>query len=189
MVRPKAGEVTGGDAAFVLELECGLLGVIVDVLGHGQEANRLATGIEQYIHEHPSTDVVGLLSQLHEAFRGSRGAAIGLCVIEPSLGQARYAGIGNTGIRRFGQSETRLVSRDGIVGMNAGPIRTPVEQAMPLSEGDVVVMYTDGVKTHFKAAAYPGLCHESPKTIAANIVQRFGRAHDDAACVVMRYQR
>ena len=60
---------------------------------------------------------------------------------------------------------------------------------MQLSDGDVVVMYTDGVKTHFSASEYPLLLTETPQKVAAKIVQRFGKAHDGASCLVMRYRR
>jgi len=180
------GEGVGGDAAFTVEVESGVLGVIVDVLGHGEEANKLAVRMQEYLLRQTSGDVVGLLSRLHEGFRSSRGAAVGLCMIELASGRMRYAGVGNTVIRRFGDSETRLVSRDGVVG---GTMRTPVEETLQLSDGDMVVLYTDGVKTHFVAAEYPWLRTHSPCVVATNIVHRFGKPHDDASCLVMRYKR
>jgi hypothetical protein len=60
---------------------------------------------------------------------------------------------------------------------------------MQLSDGDVVVMYTDGVRAHFDAAEYPRLRTDSPHAVAANIVHRFGKAQDDASCLVLRYER
>jgi serine/threonine protein phosphatase PrpC len=70
-----------------------------------------------------------------------------------------------------------------------GTIRTPVEESMQLADGDIVVMYTDGVKTHFNASEYPRLQTDTPREVAENIVHRFGKAHDDASCLVMRYRR
>lgn len=186
VVRPKFGETVSGDAAFFVKVANGLLAVIVDVLGHGEEANELAVRIQDYIRREASGDVVGLLCRLHDHLRGSRGAAVGLSMIEPANGRLRYAGIGNTIIRRFGESESRLVSRDGVVG---GTMRTPVENVMQLTDGDVVVMYTDGVKSHFDASEYPRLRTDRPHAVAANIVHRFAKSHDDASCVALRYQR
>jgi len=180
------GQSVSGDAAFTVEVKGGLLGVIVDVLGHGLEANNLAVRMQEYLVGQASGDVGRMLSRMHEEFRGSRGAALGLCLIESANGRTRFAGIGNTVIRRFGESETRLVSRNGVVG---GIMPTPIEGAMQLSFGDTVVMYTDGVKAHFDASDYLGIRNDPPCAVAANIVDRFGKSHDDAACVVMRYQR
>ena len=151
-----AGEIVSGDDAFILEIERGILAAIVDVLGHGEEANALAIRIRAFLTGIGSDALVDVLSRLHQECRGSRGAAVGLCFVEPATGRLRFSGIGNTVFRRFGEVETRLVSRDGTVG---GTMRTPVEETLQLSDGDVIVMNTDGVDSHFAASAYPRLRH------------------------------
>ena len=57
-----------------------------------------------------------------------------------------------------------------------------------LKPGDLVVLYTDGVSDRFTSDDYPGLCRHSPDEVAGNIVQRFGKDHDDAACIAVRYR-
>jgi len=163
-----------------------VLAAVIDVLGHGKEAHELAVGIQEHLIANRAGDLTHWLSRLHQEYRGSRGAAVGLCLIEPATGRLRYAGIGNTVIRRFGDAETRLVSRDGMIG---GTSRTPVEEILHLSDADVVVIYSDGVRTHFAASAFPRLRTDSPHAIAAQIVHRFGKWHDDASCVALRYRR
>jgi serine phosphatase RsbU (regulator of sigma subunit) len=185
-VRPKYGHTVGGDAAFVIDIAQGLLAVVIDVLGHGKEAHELAVQMQHYLVATASGSVVDMLSQLHQAYRGSRGAAVGLCVIDAASARLRFAGIGNTVIRRFGDSESRLVSRDGIVG---GTMRTPVEETLGLAAGDVVMMYTDGVRSHFDPSACARLRTDTPHAMAANVIHRFGKPHDDASCVVLRYER
>ena len=186
VVRPKYGHRVGGDAAFVVATEHRVLAVVIDVLGHGKDAHDLAVQLQHYLVANASGDVVDMLSQLHYAYRGSRGAAVGLCVIDPEIARLRFAGVGNTVIRRFGDSETRLVSRDGIVG---GTMRTPVEETLDLSTGDVVMMYTDGVRSHFDPSACARLRTDTPHAMAAGVIHRFGKPHDDASCVVLRYER
>lgn len=186
VVRPMVGEIVSGDDAFILEVEQGFLAAIVDVLGHGEEANALAIRIRAFLTGIGSDALVDVLSRLHRECRGSRGAAVGLCFIDPATGRLRFSGIGNTVCRRFGEVETRLVSRDGMVG---GTMRTPVEETLQLSDGDVIVMNTDGVDSNFAASAYPRLHTDRPRMVAATIVHRFGKSHDDASCVVLRYQR
>jgi serine phosphatase RsbU (regulator of sigma subunit) len=186
VVRPKYGHRVGGDAAVVVPAGSGVFAAVVDVLGHGKEAHELAVRMHDDLVAQPSDDVVGRLVRLHEAYRGSRGAAVGLCFVDPAAGRLRFAGIGNTVIRRFGESESRLVSHDGVVG---GTMRTPVEEALALSAGDVIVMYTDGVRSHFNPSDYPRLRTDAPHAVAANIIHRFGKTHDDASCVVLRYER
>jgi negative regulator of sigma-B (phosphoserine phosphatase) len=128
--------------------------------------------------------VSGLMTRLHQHLKGTRGAAVGLCAIDVAAGRIDYASIGNTVMRRFGKTETRLVSQDGVLGQN---MRTPMAQSLQLDPGDTIVLYTDGVSDRFTSNDYPGVSRHAPKEVASNIVQRFGKGHDDAACVAVRY--
>jgi serine phosphatase RsbU (regulator of sigma subunit) len=65
-------------------------------------------------------------------------------------------------------------------------MRTPRPQTLQLEAGDVVVLYTDGVRDHFSSDDYPGLFHDQPKEVVRKIVERFGKNHDDAGCIAVR---
>jgi serine phosphatase RsbU (regulator of sigma subunit) len=184
LIRPCPGEHLSGDAVVIRPLERGLFVAIVDVLGHGPEAHELTHVIDAYLARYGSADVSGLMTRLHQHLMGTRGAAVGLCAIDAAAGRIDYAGIGNTVMRRFGKVESRLVSQDGVLGQN---MRTPLAQTLQLDPGDLVVLYTDGVSDRFTSNDYPGVLRHAPKEVASNIVQRFGKDHDDAACVAVRY--
>jgi len=184
LIRPCPGEHLSGDAVVIRPLEQGLFVAIVDVLGHGPEAHELTHVIDAYLARYGSADVSGLMTRLHQHLIGTRGAAVGLCAIDTAAGRIDYAGIGNTVMRRFGKVESRLVSQDGVLGQN---MRTPLAQTLQLDPGDVIVLYTDGVSDRFTSNDYPGVLRHAPKEVASNIVQRFGKNHDDAACVAVRY--
>ena len=183
-IRPCLGERLSGDAVVIRPLEQGLFVAIVDVLGHGPEAHELTQVIDTYLTRYGSADVSGLMTRLHQHLKGTRGAAVGLCAINTAIGRIDYAGIGNTAMRRFGKSETRFVSQAGVLGQN---MRTPRPQTLQLEPGDLIVLYTDGVSDRFTADDYPGVLRHAPKEVASNIVQRFGKDHDDAACIAVRY--
>ncbi len=184
-MRPRYGETVGGDLALATAQPDGLLLAIVDVLGHGPQAHPLTLQLASALEAARCDDMGRLLRQLHERFQGSRGAAIGLCSITPGDGTVRYVGIGNTAMRRFGDGESRLVSQDGVLGQN---MRTPLLQTMQLQAGDVVILHTDGISARFTEKDYPGLMSHPAQEVAEKIVQRFGKEHDDAACIVVRYQ-
>jgi serine phosphatase RsbU (regulator of sigma subunit) len=184
LIRPCLGERVSGDAAVIRPLEQGLFVAIVDVLGHGPEAHELAQVIEAYLARYGSSDVSGLLTRLHQHLKGTRGAAVGLCAIDTARGRIDYVGIGNTAMRLFGKAETRLVSQDGVLGQN---MRTPRPQTLQLEPGDLIVLYTDGVSDRFTSDDYPGVLRHAAKEVASNIVQRFGKDYDDAACIAVRY--
>ena len=92
--------------------------------------------------------------------------------------------MGNTIIRRFGSSDTRLISRDGLLGSLRSK---PREEVMTLQRGDIVLLYSDGVRSHFAASEYPEMWGHAMSTIAAQVVRRFGRQHDDAGCLALKY--
>lgn len=186
VLRPHAREHVSGDAAVVREEGDLLLAAIADVLGHGPEAHAVAVEIEDFLTTHWDDSVLGLMDLLHARLQGSRGAAAGLCLVDSRTGLLRYTGTGNTVIRRFGADETRLLSRPGIVGGNR---RSTREEQMTLAPGDVVLLYTDGVKDRFALDDYPQLLHEDADRVARTVVRRFGKAHDDAACIVLRCSR
>jgi len=165
-------------------LEHGLFAAIVDVLGHGPDAHALTEVIDTFLDRHATADVSTLMAGLHQRLQGSRGAAVGLCAIDATVGSVDYVGIGNTGIRRFGASETRLVSKDGIVGQN---MRSPLLQSLKLEPGDVLVLYTDGVSDRFSASDYPSVLLHEPKEVVRVVLDRFGKDHDDSACIAIRY--
>ncbi len=60
------------------------------------------------------------------------------------------------------------------------------EQRLHVGPGDVVVWYTDGVSDRFDVSDYPGVLLDRASIAAQRIVERFGKSHDDATCVVMR---
>ena len=184
VIRPCKGETLSGDAVVIKPLEHGLFVAIVDVLGHGPEAHEVACMIERYLGRYGSSEVSSLMKTLHQHLKGTRGAAAGLCTIDASTGRTDYVGIGNTALRRFGKVETRLVSKDGVLGQN---MRTPLHQSLQLEPNDLLVFYTDGVSDRFTSDDYPGVFRHAPKEVVNNIVQRFGKDHDDAACIAVRY--
>ena len=186
LVRPRHGYREGGDATAVVAHEGRLVAAIVDVLGHGPEAHEVAVRAEAVILEDRtrSDGPCQFLVDLHDALRGTRGAAAGVAVIEAATGLLRYAGVGNTVIRRFGGHVDRLVPVDGIVG---GNMPTPREKRMVLCPGDTVVLHTDGVRDHFDLRDYPQLPVHDPETVARTLIRRFAKDYDDASCIVLRF--
>ena len=186
LIRPCMGERVSGDAVVIRPLEHGLFAAIVDVLGHGPEAHELTHVIDAFLDRHATADVSSLMARLHQRLKGTRGAAAGLCAINSAVGSIDYVGIGNTSIRRFGASETRLVSYDGVLGQN---MRTPLLQSLQLESGDMLVLYTDGVSDRFTTEEYRGLLHHEPEDAVRIILDRFGKDHDDSACIAIRYAK
>jgi serine phosphatase RsbU (regulator of sigma subunit) len=183
--RPCAGEIVSGDAGVIVQQDDGMFIAIADVLGHGPEANILAEETAAYLSEAAGPALVDLMLELHGRLRGTAGAAVALAYLDGTPGRLRYVGVGNTRCRRFGSADSRLVSRDGTVGLH---LSTPREQSLQLQAGDLVLLTSDGVKESFGVEDYPGLLGDSPAVVARLVVQRFGKDYDDATCVAVRYR-
>ena len=175
-----------GDTGVIKEFDNKLFIAIVDVLGHGSEAYKLAVICRDFLEKNYKQDLIETMKAFHEHIKGSRGAVAGLCLLDISSGLLKYVGMGDTTARKFGTNPRRLISNDGIIGYI---IKTPKEETLELDDGDVFVLYTDGVKEHFGLEDYPGLLKDDAKTIATHIIEQFGKVEDDATCIVVRYEK
>lgn len=183
-VRPCRGERVSGDLVVVRSDEDQVFLAIIDALGHGRSAHAIARQAANYLRENWTTDLEKTMASLHEELSATDGAAAGLCVVEQGTGRARYVGVGNTMVRQFGSEPGRAFSVPGTLGHQ---IRKPKTQCLSLHEGDLLMMYTDGVKEQFELEDYPQLRYQSAREIARTVVTRYGKDHDDASCVVLRY--
>ncbi|MHC1604498.1 MAG: SpoIIE family protein phosphatase [Candidatus Methanofastidiosia archaeon] len=185
IIKPLIRHCECGDTGIVKEFDNKIFIGIVDILGHGRDAYKLAIVCKDFIERNYEKDLIEIVKELHDHLLGSRGAVMGLCNVNLKSGNVEYVGVGDTTIRKFGSEYTRLVSVPGVVGYLLSSL---TKRTMKLSAGDVLVLYTDGVKEHFEIEDYPRLLNDDAKTIAKNIIRKFGKKNDDASCIVLRYE-
>jgi serine phosphatase RsbU (regulator of sigma subunit) len=159
---------------------------LIDGLGHGAAARAVSAVAEDWLRENAGPEVAPVTDRLCERLRKTDGAAVGLCFLDHATGRVTYAGIGSTVLRFFSQHrEGRLVSRDGIAGKTSVAAKAYSAQLQP---GDLLLLYSDGVRTHFRIEEWPEALTEEPAVVARSVVLRFGKSHDDAACIAARWQ-
>ncbi|MCT4619195.1 MAG: SpoIIE family protein phosphatase [Marinisporobacter sp.] len=177
------------------ESECGDIGVIqeydhqcflalIDVLGHGSEARKIALSAKKYLKNNYRMDLTDMINGLHEHLKGTRGAVAAVCHLDILTGELTYVGIGNITVRIFGTKPTRLIPKDGTIGYR---MRKPQKHRMKLYPGDTILMHSDGIKEHFDLINYVGLLRENAGSIAARILEYFWKKNDDASCIVLKY--
>ena len=185
VVRPLLDYLSCGDTGVIREFDHKVFLGLIDVLGHGEEAYKLAVRSRGFLAKNYHNDLIEIIRALHEHIRGTRGEVVGLGVFDILSGILRCAGIGNISVRIFGLSSRRVIFKSGIVGYM---ISNPNVNTFQLSKGDVLIMYSDGIRDHFRLEDYPGILKDNAKTIARNIVKKFGKKEDDASCISLRYK-
>jgi len=136
-----------------------------------------------YLEEHYREAPTEIVRGCHEALRDTRGAALGLALIDPERSTLTYVGIGNIEIPVVGEESHSLPSQYGIVGANVRKIRT---EEIAYNPGNLVIMHSDGISAKFSLGDYPGLRQMDPKRIAEVIVRDYAREYDDSLIVVAR---
>jgi len=165
---------TDDDSGFV---------ALIDVLGHGKEANLVAQMAEAFVAENHRQDLVELTQGLHRHLKGTRGAVAAMCRLQSKDRQLSYVGVGNINTRIYGGGAHKFVPRDGVLGFR---IPTPKEQRASFFMGDTLVLTSDGVREHFDPLDYPGLLTGTAADIAEKIIGQLGKGTDDSSCLVLR---
>lgn len=185
--RALAGERQSGDAALVCASgDDGILVAVVDGLGHGDEAALAAEVAIRTLRDHAGQPVAALFQRCHENLQRTRGAAIALAVIEISSQSMSWGGVGNVeGILVGGgqqRSKQYLTNRGGVVGYRLPTVRTSL---LPILPGDLLIFATDGIDECFTLGE---LQHGVPNLMARAILNRHGKATDDALVLVLRWR-
>ena len=182
-IRPCIAETVAGDELVAMDVAGGLLLAVIDTSGHGPEAHTLALRLKTVVETQLSRDLRHLMQRLHEVAQGTRGAAVGLAFLDPVRGTLQYLGVGNTRIVMFGDGAWRGVSREGVLGQRRP---TLFEQSVPLTNGDVVLMFSDGIPELARRDLTHRMALDSAASIAQRLVQNHGKVHDDVACLVVK---
>ena len=183
-VRAHPGELRSGDQALVIGCDGGLLLAIIDASGHGERAHQVSTRLVAHLQAHASADLQQTMAGLHAAAQGTLGAAVGLAFADAERNQLRYLAVGNTRVAKLGAQAWRGVSRDGVLGER---LPTAFEQTVPLSTGDCVILWTDGLPDLATHALQPSVSLRSADQIARRFLADSAKPYDDAGCVVMKW--
>lgn len=182
--RSKPGEVLSGDSFLINHLSpFRTIVAIIDGLGHGRDAHLAANLAKEQIMQRPELPVDTLLTYVHQAIRGTRGAVLGLLHIDTEKHKLYFTGIGNIeGFLITSTGKKNLLSFGGIVGHN---IRTPRVFEFVFEPGDTACVYTDGVNSRWRIDEINW--NENPQQNAEYLISHFSRPNDDATILIIRH--
>ena len=174
-----------GDAWEVFEAAGVLRALVVDGLGHGPFAGQAAREAVAVFRSPSATGVASTLKLIDLALVKTRGAAAAIVELSPAKGQVTAAGVGNISMRLLNNGESKSFGCDnGTLGTGVPKIR---EFTLPWEKGSLLVMHSDGVKTHWNHQDYPGLARRHPGLVAGLLYRDFRRERDDATVLVARH--
>ena len=180
----KTGEDVCGDAWSWRMREGRLAVFIADGLGHGLPAHEAATTATRTFGQSHELPPARLIEDVHAALRPTRGAAVAALAIDIERRIGVFAGLGNiSGVVLLPLGRHSMVSHNGTAGHSAGRIQA---FTYPIPMDAVVVMFSDGLATHWDLSLYPGLRLRSASLIAAVLYRDFSRRRDDVTVVVIR---
>jgi hypothetical protein len=173
-------ESCSGDGVWIQQRDDGVRVVVIDVLGHGLEAGRVANTMVDVIAESPECEAESLMRRLHGVPEVvQRGAAVGVFDIA-SDGRGSFLGVGNIGARPLG-SGPWLDGRPGTVGLSVPSVR---RQPFTMPPGSSYVIYSDGLAVGFDMPA--AVDASSASCALAAVLANAERRTDDATWVVVR---
>jgi len=112
---------------------------------------------------------------LHEALRGTRGAAAMCCLLKK--GRIEGCGIGNVELRSS-KDRVPVVLTPGILGVSLQRVRTFEAR---VSAGARIYIYSDGVSPRMDLERVARLATEAA---CAALMRQYRRTHDDATLLV-----
>jgi anti-sigma regulatory factor (Ser/Thr protein kinase) len=165
--RPCLHEPISGDTLLTLDQGVLAIRVVLDGTGHGRDASLISAKaaaairrsfkqqidpIDAAIWNEPESSVEVIQTLMiqafwagHDSIQGSRGAAIGMAVIDRQRHQLHFLGLGNTRLMEMGYKGWEAISRDGQLGVTK---KQPVIQRFPLHRKDLIVQTSDGVRSN-----------------------------------------
>jgi anti-sigma regulatory factor (Ser/Thr protein kinase) len=182
--RPHPNEQLCGDAYFMRERDGRTLLAVIDGLGHGGGAKQAADMALESLGEWTGEPLDQVMLTTHDVLRATRGAVMGVAIIDHTNERFQYAGVGNVAVRVFGAPEPiNPISTNGTLGARLGNVRV---WTYPWTTGATVVMTSDGLSASWEIASYPGLLNRSPQILAGILMRDYGRNADDATVLVAR---
>jgi negative regulator of sigma-B (phosphoserine phosphatase) len=185
---PLPGQTESGDRFLVERFPDGVLVAVVDALGHGQRAARVAAQAIETLAHYAQDTVTGLAVRCHAVLRQGPGAALSLASFDWRSQRMTWLGIGNVaGVLAShsfhpGSRSKRLLVRGGLIGGDL-PDLDPI--SIGLAPGDTLIMATDGIDNRFDNELPDDL---APQPLAEHIFCRFAKSTDDSLVLVARYQ-
>lgn len=171
-----------GDEAFTYEDDERVVMAVVDGLGHSKRAAHAAQVAVARLGECVPLPLEAMLRSVEEVLADTVGAALTIAVIHKARACLEACGIGNVELQLATQARVfHFAGEPGIAGAGQARFRPASFDYRP---GDIVVIYSDGIRSTFSAQSLIHILHPDPVRIARRILAEYARSNDDALVLV-----
>jgi hypothetical protein len=179
------GQSDSGDNYCVRTFNSRTVIAVLDGLGHGPAAARVAGEGVRLLEQIDTPDVLTFVRRCHDGLRGSRGLVMSAAMFDSVTNTMTWVGVGNVAGTLWSPGSTvrrSMLLRCGLVGDALPRLQASV---LPVTEGDLFVFTTDGVEREIEDRLLHG---QSLQAIAERILVRCSNGNDDALALVARYR-
>ncbi len=180
---PKAGEDVCGDACYHQLTTSSLTLFLGDGLGHGVAAEIAVSQAITQLSQSRETIPEKLLALVHKGTTGTRGL-VGTCaVFDFPTRKWLVCGVGNITTKLSTSRGVKgYVPQNGILGYMIPSTLLPYE--LPYERGQWLIMTSDGLRSRWNPARYPGINQYDASILAAVIYKECARHTDDMSVLV-----
>lgn len=182
---PKTGESVSGDGFYSRDSPDTWSILVADGLGHGAAAHAAVELAGEAFGECPDESPTETIRFIHERIRKTRGIVGVVIALDKKARRWSIAGVGNISIRWLGHNNGRTyVSYNGIIGFNIpGSLN---DQDLSQEEMHQFIACSDGVRSRWDPARFPGIGSHHGMIIASAIFKEFARGTDDTSIIVCK---
>jgi hypothetical protein len=126
--------------------------VVVDGIGHGDEAADAAIRVIAYLEGHHKDPLIPLVKACHENLKDTRGVVMSIALVNARYNTIQWLGVGNVGAVLLRgnpgivSQQEHIIMRGGVLGHSLPTLQTSFH---PLTQGDIIIFTTDGVAEAF----------------------------------------
>lgn len=183
----KSEDGIAGDGFLIRGLADFILIALIDGTGSGPEAARAANVGLQRIQKVEASDLGDICQSTHRALQGTRGAALGLCRIDPINAEVVWTSVGDVdGVLRGLDPDVPnqgIFQNNGTLGRSMSD--TVHRASGRLSPGDTILLTTDGVSKAYRKDRDLG---PDPETIVRRLMDRYGDPADDCSVICVQME-
>lgn len=176
--RAYPGERRSGDDAAFVRKDGALLACVVDGLGHGDAAREASVRAARRLGACGDVAPQSLLAECDRELAGTRGAVMAAARLDDGL-HLSVAGVGNVAVSAYGPGTAWRFGGSSFVLGTPGRARRIAVEERPLARWDVLLLFTDGLRSGLDLSGDLDLLREHPAIVAQRAVERFSRPDDD----------